>query len=230
VLRNLIAKDLILGQRMLALNGGIFTLYFAALLMLEHVAAGGYAAIAGLMCAFLPVTVIARDDKFKANALICSLPVTRSAVVLARYIQGLALGLLGLVVAFIVGVIAPWSALDTAELLTGCTVMAAVTVVAITLALVLPLLQRFGFIGLLGFLLAAQFLGVVLMLATMALEPANFFRHGTSAAILSVRRLAVWVYAGLNTPGFAVVWTILLGALLTLSFWVARMAFARRDL
>jgi hypothetical protein len=230
VLRSLIHKDLILGQRMLALNSAIFTMYFGALLMLEHFRASGYAAIVGIMCGFLPVTVIARDDKFKANALTCSLPVTRSAVVLARYVQGIGLGFLGVVVAITVGVIAPWSLLDTAELLTGRTVMVAVTVVAITLALVLPLLQGFGFMGLVGLLIATNLFGVVVILATMVLGPANPLRQGTTAVIQAIETLAAWVHAGLNAPGFAVMWIILLGAMLTLSFGVARVLFARRDL
>jgi ABC-type transport system involved in multi-copper enzyme maturation permease subunit len=230
VLRKLIEKDLILGQRILALTGGIFTLYFAAALTLRSITAGGYAALTGIMCAFLAVTLIARDDKLKANSLTCSLPVTRRSVVLARYVEGITLGLLGIVVAVVVGLITPWSVLDPRELLTGRTVMVGVTVVTITIALVLPFLLRFGIWGLFGLLIGAQLLGVFVTLLGMALERTNPLRHGIYAVVQTVETSVASFYASLSTLGFAAMSMGLLVALLALSYGVALVAFAHRDL
>jgi ABC-type transport system involved in multi-copper enzyme maturation permease subunit len=230
VLRRLVEKDLILGQRVLALNGGIFALYFAVALTMRHITAGGYVALTAVMCAFLPVTLVAHDDKFKANALTCSLPVTRRSVVLVRYVEGIGLGLLGIVVAMVVGLVTPWSILDPRELLSGRTVMVAVTVVTVAIALVLPFLLRFGIWGLFGLLIGAQLLGAAVMLLGTALERTNPLRHGIYAVVGKVETSVASFYAGLSTLGFAAMSIGLLVALLALSYGVALAAFARRDL
>jgi ABC-type transport system involved in multi-copper enzyme maturation permease subunit len=226
VLRDLVCKDVILGGRVLALNAGLFSAWFCFMLFQSDVTARAYVCLSGIMCAFLPITLIGREDKFKAQRLICSLPVTRSQVVLARYVEALLLGLAGIAVAIVMGLALPWSRLGAFELLSGRTLLLGVTVVVILVSLVLPVLQRLGIWGLLGLLVGLQVLGVVATLFATLMKGPN----PLGSAIRGVESSIVAYHVGLGAPVYAAVGMVSLVALLTLSYAVALVAFEHRDL
>jgi ABC-type transport system involved in multi-copper enzyme maturation permease subunit len=226
VLRDLVRKDIILGGRVLALNAGLFSAWFCFMLLQSDMSARAYVCLSAIMCAFLPITLIGREDKFKAQRLICSLPVTRSQVVLARYVEALLLGLVGMTVAIVMALALPWSHLQAADLLSGRTLLLAVTVVAVLVSLVLPMLQRFGLWGLIGLLVGLQVLGVVLtLLATLTKGP-----NPLHSAIRGLESSIVAYHVGLGAPAYAAVGMVSLFVLLTLSYAVALVAFEHRDL
>ena len=110
--------------------------------------------------------MLGREDKFKAGALVCSLPVTRDAIVASRYVGGWLVALTGVAVA----VAAMWRlSLCGVRPLRPPTPMlpvAVVTVVGLTIALMLPLPLRFGIVGVFALLIGTQLLGVVVLLAS----------------------------------------------------------------
>ena len=69
-LLNLIRKDVVLGWRVLAVNGAVALVAPSILLILdEPPPLGFYIFYVGLMCAMLPISLIAKEDKFAATAL-----------------------------------------------------------------------------------------------------------------------------------------------------------------
>jgi len=226
VLGSLIRKDVILGGRILALNAGIFTVYFCAALFLPDLGTRAYVFLSAIICAALPLTIIGREDKLRAQALICSLPVTRRSVVLARYLEALGLGFIDVLVAILVGLVVPWSRLPAEQLLAGRTMLFAATVTAVATAFVLPFLQRFGIWGLLGLLVAGQVLGVVFMLLSSLMGRANPVR----LVIRSFLAAIVTYHGHLSNAGYAAAGVAAMFGLLALSYAVACLAFEGREL
>src|SRR5512136_771667 len=117
---------------------------------------GAYIVLTSVMSVFLPVTVIVREGKFHAAALTCSLPVTREEIVRARYGLSIGLGLCLMAVAIAVGLLCPWSRLAAAKLVAPQALLLALTMIVLEVALLLPLLLRFGWIGIIVLLIALQ--------------------------------------------------------------------------
>ncbi len=226
MLRDLVLKDVMLGGRVFAMNAGMFAAWFGFMLLQGDMSARAYVCLSGIMCAFLPVTLMGREDKFKARRLICSLPVTRSQVVLASYLEALLLGLAGMAGAIAMGLVLPWSHLGAAELVSARTLLLAVSVVVVLVSLVLPFLQRFGIWGLLGLLIGLQLLGVVMMLVatlTRGSNPLHWAIRGLETGIVAY-------HVNLGGPLYAAAGMVSLFVLLTLSYAAALVAFEHRDL
>jgi hypothetical protein len=183
VLGNLIQLDLWLGRKVLALNGLLFTFWFAFFLWMggADTSVGEYIVLTSLMCVFLPVSLITRESKFNAAALTCSLPVTRREIVRARYVLAIGLGLFLVAVGITVGLICPWSHLAVAKLLAARTLLLALTMIVIEVALLLPLLLRFGWIGIIALLIAMQVVGVVALVLSRLLGRSTPFGLGIKA-------------------------------------------------
>jgi ABC-type transport system involved in multi-copper enzyme maturation permease subunit len=113
----LIKKDLILNKKLLLINAILLLAclcYFAA--ASTQTPPKVFAGFAGLMMAMIPSSLITQEDKFKAMTLGCSLPVSRKAIVEARFLLSLALAVGGLLTAFLFGVLVPFSAYAFADL------------------------------------------------------------------------------------------------------------------
>lgn len=115
-----------------------------------------------IMAAILPMVLIAREDKFGAEAFVCSLPVTRRQVVHAKYVMcwstALVLAVIGLILYSIFaadGRLATWSVSTASRVL---------LTLSLGLGVALPLSLRFGWIGLIVFLVGCQVLGIVAIL------------------------------------------------------------------
>jgi len=165
----LLRKDLILNWKMLAVTYGLWSLVFVVYPAVRSSGDGSYGLWSGSVafaCAFLPITMLGREDKFRAGALACSLPVTRNAIVASRYLGGWLVALTG--VALAVAVMGALSLAGVRPLRppTPMLPVAVVTVIGITTALMMPLPLRFGIAGLIGFLVIAQLVGVGLVLAS----------------------------------------------------------------
>jgi ABC-type transport system involved in multi-copper enzyme maturation permease subunit len=159
---NVIRKDLILNQTALVSNLLIMAGFLGFMSSWEEGAsAGSFAFFTGIMMAFVPVMVVTREDKFRAMALGCSLPVTRKTIVQARYLLAVGTSVIGISFAFLIGAFFPLSELDPASLFRPGAVFLALSVTTVAITLLLPFTLRFGAMGLILVLAGTQVLGIV---------------------------------------------------------------------
>ena len=196
----LLRKDLILNWKAL---GATYLLWSALWMGLPLRDAGGdfslglWSGLVAVACAFLPVMVIGREDKFRAAALTCSLPVTRKDIVISRYLGGWLVAVLA--AAFAVAtmlVLIRMGVWRSAEPVATVPVVV-LSVIGCALASIMPFVLRFGISGVIGFLVALQLVGMAVLLAS-ALFGVDFFRAAfrSASAIASTRE-------ALGPAGFA---------------------------
>jgi hypothetical protein len=133
---------------------------------------------------FLPVMITGREDRFRTNALGCSLPASRWQIVLARYLVGPAL--YPVWVAFCA--LLAWlfgGGRFPVGMLQGDALAAGFAVLVLTTAVLTPLVIRFGFIGFLYGLIGLQVLSLFVLLA----GPRFGLRSGILAIEDAVKRI-----------------------------------------
>lgn len=199
----LLRKDLIFNRRLLLWNYAFYLLFlpvYAALV--PGVPPGVYAGFAALVCSLVPLTLVARDDKFRTATLTCSLPVTRNAVVSARYWGGGLITLLAAVGILAVGYLVPQTGFAARGLGTG-PVLVVFVVAGLVQATLLPFAIRFGLSGLLVFFIATQLLGTVVFLIGLlaGVDTLRGVIQSTAALLATLRRVT-------GMPGFAAVLSI----------------------
>jgi hypothetical protein len=157
----LMRKDLLLNWGLLiAICGSIAanTLIWA----IEGEQAGFVLAFGSTIAGFLPIMICGRDDRYRTNAFQCALPVSRRQIVLARYLlcpvlfPAWMLCLVLLLWAFS-GFRLP------AELLRPDAYVTALAVQALAVAVIAPLMLRFGYKGFLFGLIGLQVLGLLVL-------------------------------------------------------------------
>lgn len=184
-----------------------------------------WAVMVSLMCAFLPIMIVSREDKFKAGALACSLPVTRDTIVASKYVGGWVVALVGVAVA--VAAMWPLQAAGWTEM-TAPTLrlpLGVVVTVGLVLTLLLPFTLRFGVAGLIGFLVVMQLLGIALLLASAMFGGGGGIRPAFTAGVSAVG----WVRATLGPVGFTVATVVAVVALNVSSCRLAVWVFRRRE-
>ena len=223
---NLIRKDLILGRWTLIVNGSIALVAPLVLLMPdEPPPVTFYILYVGLLCTMLPVSLIAKEEKFSATAFSCSLPVTRHDVVTSRYLGGWLIAGGWMTVVLALGLTVPairdlWSDGAGGALLTGFAVL------GLMIAIVVPFTIRFGLNGLLFGLVALQMLGMVLFLVGVATGGLDAIERAVETVVDAVSSY----HAHVGPAGFAA--TVIIGvALLNWVSWRASLrVFRTRDL
>lgn len=188
---------------------------------------GVWSGMVSVSCAFLPIILVGREDKFKAWALACSLPVTRDTIVRARYVGGWIVALAGVAVA-----VAAMGALSLAGIKpllppTSMLPVVVVTVSGITLALMMPLPFRFGILGLIGFLVATQLLGIIVLLASalFQMQAVQVVESAVKNAVAAGARL----YDALGPVAFSAVLLAAVAALNVASYGLSAWIYRRRD-
>jgi ABC-type transport system involved in multi-copper enzyme maturation permease subunit len=223
---NLIRKDVVLGRRTLIVNGSLALVApFILLMPDEPPPVILYVLYVGLLCTMLPVSLIAKEEKFSATAFTCSLPVTRRDIVTSRYVGGwfIAGGWMAVVLA--VGLTAPavrdlWSGGGGGALLAGFAML------GLAMAIVVPFTIRFGMNGLLFGLVGLQVLGMALFLVALATGGLD----GIERAVETVVDAVGGYHERVGPAGFAA--TVIFGvALLNWASWRASLRiFRTRDL
>jgi hypothetical protein len=175
----------------------------------------------------VPFGFVGREDKFKTAALVCSLPVRRTTIVLAKYaVSGIAMGL-GLAYGLLLATALPFTKISVAEILTVKSVLISLFLVSLLSSFIIPFTIRFGLAGIIIFLVSGQLLGVVaLILAQLLGRGPNPLRSAITAIEKGLRTL---LYHG-ATPGFLALLAAAIIAVNGLSFLVSRALYARRDL
>ena len=181
---------------------------------------------AGIVGAMIPLSLVSREDKFKTATLTCSLPVTRDAVVGSRFVGGWVLSLGGALAILAACYGVSWAGLAHPVGGWGGALLAAFVTVGLVLAGLMPFTLRFGFAGLIGFLVATQVLGIVAFLAAVF-----FGGHGTLRRVVGG---AIGAFQGLREPFGDLLYPLFLVASIVAlnagSFSLSRWIYRRREL
>jgi ABC-type transport system involved in multi-copper enzyme maturation permease subunit len=220
-----IRKDLILNRNVTIINAVAFLACLVAMSSYgDDLPPKLFAGFGSIMLTFLPISVLAREDKFDALTLGCSLPVRRRTIVQARFLMGWVGGLLGVLVTFTVVGLLPFTLFSPGDLFAVGPLLTAFVMVSLVISMVMPFTMRFGFRGLLILLVALQALGVVLLTLTQML--------GSSRD----RRLVDTIISGFQSleatfglGGARVILVAVVLALLTVAYLVSTWLFERRD-
>jgi len=219
-------KDLIMNRTAMVANLLIMAAFLVFMSSWEEGAqVGTYAFFSGLMMAFIPAMIVTREDKFKAMALGCSLPVTRETIVRSRYVLAVGLAVVGILLALVLAAVAPSSRLGASELFRLGTVLRALSVTTLLLALLLPFTLRFGALGLILVLVASQVLGIV-ALTMVKLTQSSVDKRLVDSIIQSVASL----YGRLGPVGFDLLLMAFLATVLLASYSLSVWVFRRREL
>jgi len=225
MLRRLLVKDLRLNPH---LFWGVipFFAWVAYALREDGAPAGMLMAVSGLMGAATASTVAAREDRFHATALLASLPVPRSTLVLSRYVLGLAAGGAAFAVAAALAAALPWSPHPLAVVFDLRSVMMALVVVGIAVAVLLPAALRFGLTGVVGLFAVLQVAGAGLFFISSTFgyrQPMRLVFGGVASGILAL-------HARLSDAGVAALVAAALGCALWASYRASVWLVGRRDL
>lgn len=224
MLRKLMWRDLVLNRWPLSLNGGLFVVwlgYFAYHTEGEKM----FAILTALMMAFFPLTILTREDLAKASAAVCYLPVSRRDIVRARVLLSWLLMVGGTLVFFAFASLAPGSRVGGGGLFSPALLFLALGMLVVVAALMLPFTIRFGFMGLIAFLVAAQGAGILLL-----------FTAGDRGSSLSPRAFAGMVTQGLEALRaqsgivlFYFILTTVFGFISYLSYRLGLFLYQRRE-
>jgi ABC-type transport system involved in multi-copper enzyme maturation permease subunit len=223
----LLRMEYVVNRRQMLITLAIFSGYF--LYMAYKIASPRvFLVTTGLMIGLaMPFGIIGREDKFKTAALVCSLPLRRRTIVLAKYAAGwIAMGF-GLAYALLLAAAFPFSRFSVAEILTFKSILICLFLVSILFGFIFPFTIRFGLAGIIIFLVGSQLLGIVaLILAQLLGRQPNPLR----TVITGLERGLRAMLHHEATPDFLALVAGAIVAMNAASFLLARTLYARRDL
>jgi len=164
-MRQLLWKDLIFSKYTLLIFLPMISL-LVPLYTTRGLPAGIFVAFVALMTAFIPLSLLAQEDRFRSLILTCSLPVTRPMIVRAKFVGGWIMALAVCLYGLFLGLLLPGSKLTMEEVFTVRNVFVILTLITLALAFLMPFTLRYGFVGMMVLLIGFQLLGVLLMLST----------------------------------------------------------------
>ena len=225
MLRKLFFKDVTLNPYLFW--GAIpFFAWVAYALREDGAPVGMLTTVSGVMGAATASTIVAREDRFHATALLASLPVPRSALVFSRYVVALAAGAAAFAVAAALAALLPWSPHGLAAIFDVRSVMMALVVVGAAVAVLLPAALRFGLVGVIALFAALQGIGVGLFFISAAFGN----RQPMRLVVGSIESGLLGLHARLADAGVAAVVLGLLAAVLWASSRMSVWLAGRRDL
>jgi ABC-2 type transport system permease protein len=221
---NLIRKDLILNKKFLLVFGFLYIVYMGYLG--SRVSTPREVVIfSTLLCALLPLIQYTREDKFKTSVLNSSLPVTRRQIVLSRYVLSWAVTLIMYALIIAALAVIPGGKVSAAALLNFTTILFALAFMTLYLSLLLPLLLRFGMVGMFAFLIGIQVLAIPILI----LERHKVLNFGLRDLVSSIKSALFSLQAHLGQSGYLALIIVLLILLNTASFFWAVFLFKRKD-
>ena len=227
MIARLIRKDLLL-YRTLPLWIALSIAVNVVILVIEGDRSVSPLGFGAFIAGFLPVMICAGEERSRANAFACALPVRRRGIVLARYLLPLILfpGWM-LYSAGLVWVLAGFRL--PAGMVRLDALASALAVQVLTVSAATPLILSFGFMGLVAGLIALQ----VLALGVLIVGPRLGLRDGILAVEDVIRSIGPGL-RGLRTslgdPAFHLALFATLAALSALSYLVSCALYGRRDL
>jgi ABC-type transport system involved in multi-copper enzyme maturation permease subunit len=222
MLRNALRKDLLLNARHL---WGILPWFLWVAYAMSEPDMGRMTAVgAAFIGALMATTMAAREDKLRTSATLASLPVSRRTLVEARYLVAWIVGAATYLVVVVMAAALPWSVQRAAELVELRTLLLTLTLASVAIALMMPLVTRFGLLGVIVFLGAFQVLGVAVMVAF------EFFGSRSAVGISVIERSIAALHRGLNQPVVILETAAVVAAATWLSFRLSVFLAERRDL
>jgi hypothetical protein len=226
----LLRKDLILSGRVIGWTYAFWSLLWLggpAMSGSGHMPFGVWGGGVSVACAFLPIVMILREDKFRAGALACSLPVKRDSLVMSRYLGGWIVALAAVAVAILA--MLALSLFGVRPLLppTPMLPVTVVTVIGIALATMMPVAIRYGSTGVMGLLVALQILGVVVLMASALFD--IHLVQGIESAVKAVVRGGMQLRAAIGPVAFAAVLVAAVLGLNCASFSLSSLLYRRRE-
>jgi ABC-type transport system involved in multi-copper enzyme maturation permease subunit len=193
MLRNALRKDLLLNARHL---WGIVPWFLWVAYAMSEPGAGQITAVgAAFIGSLLATTIAAREDKLRTSATLASLPVSRGTLVEARYVVAYLVGAATYLAVVVMAAALPWSVQRAAELVELRTLLLTLTLASTAIAVLMPVVIRFGLLGVMVFLGAFQVLGVAVMVAF------EFFGLRSAVGVFSViERGILALHRGLDQP------------------------------
>lgn len=165
--RKILYQDWLFNRRMFAILLILMPVYFIYTSW-SITGPKAQALITGLLTAFISFTLFLREDKFKAQPLICSLPVTRRQIVHARFTL-MWLVVTGLYLIFLlVAFLSPLARLEPVALLRPGMVLLFLSTATVIIGIMFPFSVYFGAMGFIIVLVALQFAGIALQALVVA--------------------------------------------------------------
>lgn len=223
MLRNALRKDLLLNARHL---WGILPWFLWVAYAMSEPDAGRITAVgAAFIGSLMAATIGAREDKLRTTATLASLPVSRSVLVEARYLLAYVVGAVTYLAVVVMAAVLPWSVQRAAELVEPRTLLLTLTLASAAITLMMPLVTRFGLLGVVLVLGAFQLLGVALMVAF------ELFGKRSAAGVFStIERGISDLHRNLDQPVVILETAAALALATWLSFRLSVFLAERRDL
>jgi len=219
--------EFLFSRRQLLIVLAIFTAYFvymAARIDSPRVFVVTTSLMIGLS---MPFVILGREDKFKTAALVCSLPVRRSTVVLGKYVATWAAIGLGLAYALAVTAALPFTKFRVAEVLTVRALLVSLFLISLVFAVILPFTLRFGLTGIIILLVSTQLLGVLALVLTSVLGGG---RNSLLRAVFGTAERALRsLLSHEATAGFVLTLIGAIAAVNAASLLISRALYARRE-
>jgi hypothetical protein len=223
MLRNALRKDLLLNARHL---WGILPWFLWVAYAMSEPDAGRITAVgAAFIGSLMAATIGAREDKLRTTATLASLPVSRRTLVEARYVVAYAVGVATYAVVVAMAALLPWSVQRVGELVQTRTLLLTLALASGAIAALLPVVIRFGILGVVVFLGVFQLLGVGLMVAF------EFFGLRSSVGVFSaIERGIAALHRGLDQPVVIVQTAVVVGLAVWSSYRLSAFLAERREL
>ncbi len=161
MLRKVLRKDLLLNARHFW-GMALWLVYVAYVLAHAPQTMGLLAGGSAMMGALLASTIGAREEKLRVSATLASLPVRRRTLVEGRYIVAFLAG--AAMYAAVAAAAAFVTGGETGAVFQANTVLVSLALAALFVAVVMPIVIRFGIVGVVVFLAVFQVAGAVLFL------------------------------------------------------------------
>jgi len=219
--------EFVFNRRQLAITMAIFSIYFGW--MANRIPSPrAFLVLTSLMIGLaIPFGILGREDKFKTASLVCSLPLRRSSVVLAKYAMSWITIGLALIYAIVLTAVLPFARIPLGEILNPKSLLISLAMISLLFSFILPFTTRFGLIGIIIFLVSTQVLGILLLVLGQILGPAlNPLRMVIGTAENGIR----FVLDHPSTSGFLLTLAASAVVLNAVSFFITRVLYARKEM
>jgi hypothetical protein len=226
-MRNLLRLEFFFNRKWLIWVFFIFTGYFAWAVYQMSSPKAVLVTISGMLGLVVSMGFQVREDKFKTAALICSLPLRRSDIVLGKFAATWTVLIVGFI--YTLGLIAalPFSKISVGELLTLKFILISLALISFIFGLLMPFTIRFGMVGIIIFLVGAQVLGILLLIITRIFGTRRNF---LSVIIEGIEGFLRFILNHEADPAFLAFVAASIFVLNGASFILARFLYARRNI
>jgi ABC-type transport system involved in multi-copper enzyme maturation permease subunit len=230
MLPELLRREWILHRTTIWLMFAIFGAY-QIYAMISMNSSRGWVVMATIYAAGLTLAIFVREDKFRATAWSCSLPISRRELVRARFVFAWLMVLAALVVSTLMTLVVPGSKVSVMDVLQPTTLLIVAAVATMVFAWVLPFTIRFGMIGIMIFLVGGQVLGVVFLLVAQTLKRGSASNERPIRAFLaSISESLVASREALTPLVFAITVILILAAINWSAYRFSAFLFQRKEL